>query len=325
MEKVLLNLTETAAEQAAVESVSFAGLAPGPRLLVLGAVHGNEVCGPRAIARAIDDCRQGRIQVRRGALTFVPVCNRKAHARGTREGDRNLNRNLFEKPQPADYEDRIGNLLCALLRRHDVLLDLHSFSGEGRPFVFFGPEDNTGELEPFARAAAEASFAAALGTSLAMHGWLESYQKLRAARQRMQLAPLPATEGHGTTEYIRFSGGYGVTLECGSHADPAAAELAHQAIVRALAHLRLTDAPRPESRLDTVIQLIDAVAVENPGDRLQGQWRTGDPIAAGQAFGQRHDGCPIAAPTDGFLVFPNPNAQLGQSLCYFGVRSERKL
>jgi len=31
------------------QSVSFAGLAPGARLIVLGAVHGNETCGTQAI------------------------------------------------------------------------------------------------------------------------------------------------------------------------------------------------------------------------------------------------------------------------------------
>ena len=31
----------------------FHGLRPGPRLIVLGAVHGNEVAGPLAIGRAL--------------------------------------------------------------------------------------------------------------------------------------------------------------------------------------------------------------------------------------------------------------------------------
>src|SRR6201995_1390653 len=49
-----------------IESVSFAGLQPGPRLIVTGAVHGNEICGPQAIGRAIADCRAGKIAIRRG-------------------------------------------------------------------------------------------------------------------------------------------------------------------------------------------------------------------------------------------------------------------
>ena len=33
-----------------IEAGEFLGLHPGPRLLVTGAVHGNEICGPQAIA-----------------------------------------------------------------------------------------------------------------------------------------------------------------------------------------------------------------------------------------------------------------------------------
>jgi hypothetical protein len=164
----------------------------------------------------------------------VPVANPKAYRQNTREGDRNLNRDLREKPLPADNEDRIGNRLCALLRQHDVLLDIHSFKGEGEPFVFFGPENNTGELEAFRHATEEAAFAACLGTHILIHGWLDIYARLIAARERLSLPPLSVTEGFGTTEYMRFAGGYGVTLECGRHDDPHSADVGHAAIRNAL-------------------------------------------------------------------------------------------
>ena len=53
----------------------FAGLQPGPRLLVTGAVHGNEIHGTKAmteIARQID---AGELTLLRGTLTFVPIVN----------------------------------------------------------------------------------------------------------------------------------------------------------------------------------------------------------------------------------------------------------
>jgi hypothetical protein len=49
----------------------------------------------------------------------VPVANLKAYRRRSREGNRNLNRDLRERVVPQDYEDRIGNRICALLREHD--------------------------------------------------------------------------------------------------------------------------------------------------------------------------------------------------------------
>jgi predicted deacylase len=58
-----------------------------------------------------------------GSVTFVPITNPLAYAKGVRNGDRNLNRNLFPNDDPQDFEDRIANWLCPLLGQHDVLLD----------------------------------------------------------------------------------------------------------------------------------------------------------------------------------------------------------
>lgn len=314
-----------APDLAPLESIAFHGLKAGPKLIVLGAVHGNESCGPKAIARAVEDCRAGRLTILRGEVTFVPVANPKAYRQDTREGDRNLNRDLREKPQPTDNEDRIGNRLCALLRRHEVLLDIHSFKGEGEPFVFFGPEDNTGDLEAFRHATAEASFAACLGVGTLIHGWLDIYVRLIAARERLDLPRLAVTEGFGTTEYMRFAGGYGVTLECGRHDDPAAADVGHAAIRNALVHLGMVDAaPLPPPRRE-VIHMDDLVICEREGDRLEGAWKTGDRVAAGQLIARRADGTPVTAARDGFAIFPNAAAKPGEGICYLGVESARRL
>ena len=154
----------------------FHGLRPGPRLIVLGAVHGNEVAGPMAIGRALAELDAGRWRIERGMVTFVPVTNPLAHALGQRTGDRNLNRNLRPTAVPQDFEDRIGNVLCPLLDAHDVLLDLHSFNGPGEAFTLFGPEDNQGDLEPFAHAADEARLARHLGPRRIVEGWLRTYE-----------------------------------------------------------------------------------------------------------------------------------------------------
>ncbi|MBK9081161.1 MAG: succinylglutamate desuccinylase/aspartoacylase family protein [Rhizobiales bacterium] len=308
-----------------LEIIRFAALEPGPKLLVLGAVHGDETCGPKAIDRAIADIRAGRVDLVRGEVTFLPIANRKAYRQRTRAGDRNLNRDLRDKPVPLDHEDRVGNRLCALLRAHDALLDIHSFRGEGEPFVFCGPQNNTDALEPFRHAAAEGDFAARLGVAVVMHGWLDVYRRLIDCRARLGLPPLLPTEGHGTTEYMRFAGGYGVTLECGRHADPASVEIGYAAIRRALAHLALIDAPKPDVSARLVIRVCDIVICEAQGDRLEGVWKTGDPVAAGAVLARRADGTQVRAPSDGYVVFPDAAAQPGQSICYFGVASERRL
>src|SRR5262245_64452979 len=161
-------------------------LTPGPRLIVLGAVHGNETCGTRAIERVLREHDAGAWRLSRGSVTFVPVANPLAYQRGQRMGERNLNRNLRPNGEPLDNEDRIANVLCPLLAEHDVLLDLHSFHSPGEPFAMIGPPDNNGTLEPFAHARAETALALRLGPRRIVEGWLETYAA--GVKHRLQRA-----------------------------------------------------------------------------------------------------------------------------------------
>jgi predicted deacylase len=72
------------------------------------------------------------------------VTNPLAYANQRRTGDRNLNRKLAPTDAPREFEDHVANWLCPLLAEHEILLDLHSFTAPGVPFVFMGPRDNAG-------------------------------------------------------------------------------------------------------------------------------------------------------------------------------------
>ena len=219
----------------------FVGLAQGPKLIVTGAVHGNETAGTKGIGRVIGEIERGAIDIVRGSVTFVPVCNPLAYAKGQRMGERNLNRRLQPTATPQDNEDCIANALCPLLAEHEVLLDLHSFRSPGRAFVMRGPADNRGELEPFAHAAAEAELARHVGPNRIVEGWMSAYAAGVARRRAQGLTPGAVHEdpsyGVGTTEYMRSQGGYGITLECGQHDDPQGPEVAYTAIRQTLALL----------------------------------------------------------------------------------------
>ena len=85
-----------------------------------------------------------------------------------------------------------------------------------------------------------------LGPRRIVEGWLDTYAagvKRRLERtapsDRANLLSTDPRYGVGTTEYMRTQGGYAITLECGQHDDPAAPEVAYQAICRTLAHLVL--------------------------------------------------------------------------------------
>ena len=290
---------------------TWAALAPGPSLVVLGAVHGNEVCGAHAIVRAIDDLTHGRLRLLRGRLTLVPVANPLAFAQATREGQRNLNRRFLPQPDPQDYEDRITHQLAPLLAQHEVLLDLHSFHTPGDPFAMVGPRNNSGAREPFARAAEEMALARALGAQQVVEGWLEVYDRAAGLR-----GELPDDEGIGTNEYMRSQGGYAVTIECGQHEDPEAIDVATRAIHGALAHLELAHVPAPPRFAGPAARLKDVVLRESPADRLAQDWHSFDAVQAGDVIAHRADGTPVAAPYDGCVLFPHPEADVGQELFY---------
>jgi len=306
----------------------FAALEPGPRLIVTGAVHGNETAGTRGIERNVREIERGEIDIVRGTVTFVPVCNPLAYRHQRRIGERNLNRRLLPTAEPREYEDRIANVLCPLLAEHEVLLDLHSFRSPGQPFVLRGPADNTGALEPFAHAAAEARLAAHVGVSRVVDGWLDAYARGVAERKARGLTPGAVNEdpayGIGTTEYMRSVGGYAVTLECGQHDDPAAPGVAYHAIRQALALLGLADVPlAPPAGPFECLTLARVIDRHAEADRFVKAWTSFDPLAEGELIALRADGTEVRAPEAGYIVFPDHGALPGHEWFYLGQPSSR--
>lgn len=308
------------------QSVSFRGMASGPRLIVLGAVHGNETCGTRAIRRVIGEIESGQLAIVAGSVSFVPITNPLAYVRQQRMGDRNLNRNLVPTDNPVEFEDRIANWLCPLLAQHDVLLDLHSFHTAGQPFVMLGPQDNRGTLEPFSRSAEEAALAVRLGVHRFVDGWLDTYATGVARRLAAGVSAREAdvSYGVGTTEYMRAQGGIALTLECGQHDDPAAPDVAYRAILNTLAHLQLSPASQPETVTETeALRLYEVIDRTHADDQFAHAWSSFDPVSQGELIGSRHNGAPVVADSAGYIVFPNPKALVGQEWFYLAKPSSR--
>ena len=304
----------TPTNQLQFKSVEYGGQNPGTRLIVTGAVHGNETCGTKAIQRVMRELDDGQLVIRSGGVTFVPVANPLAYAKGERFGERNLNRNLFPNEHTQDFEDRVANWLCPLLARHDVLLDLHSFNAQSQPFVMVGPRNNSGALQPFKHAEKERALARRLGVSRFVDGWLATYgqgvQRRMSGSEASQLQTV-LRYGYGTTEYMRTTGGYALTLECGQHFDPAAPDVAYRAIMNTLAFLKVIDAPEPEPIALDQMEALSMVAVHDKlaaGDKFSRVWSSFDALAKGDLIGTRADGTPVSAEFDGKILFPDVNA-----------------
>jgi uncharacterized protein len=312
----------------------FAALTPGPKLIVTGAVHGNETCGTQAIERVLGELGRGDWEVTRGTLTLVPRCNPLAYANQRRTGERNLNRRLVPSATPQDYEDRIANVLCPWLAAHDALLDLHSFRSPGRPFVLRGPADNSGTLEPFAREREERALAAHLGVNRVVEGWMPAYAGGVARRRQRALdagTPMDAVRddpsyGVGTTEYMRSQGGYTVTLECGQHEDPQAPEVAYHAIKQTVALLGLAELPlAPPAAPFECLRLASVTDRLHADDHFVRPWTSFDALAAGDLIGVRHDGSELRAQEAGYIVFPDVGALPGNEWFYLAKQSQRPI
>ena len=314
------------------KSVQFNSPQAGKRLLVLGAVHGNETAGTQGIWRVLSELDAGALSVVRGSVTFVPITNPLAYERQQRNGDRNLNRNLSPTDAPLEFEDHIANWLCPLMAQHDVLLDLHSFQAIGKPFVMVGPENNTGPLEPFSQAKEEEALALRLGIDRFVDGWLSTYargvasrrERLGATMTRQQLLDADPRYGVGTTEYMRSTGGYALTLECGQHDDPAGPDVAYRAILNTLAHLGLIDQadPQPAAAIEAlrIYEVIDKTHIDDAFCRA---WSSFDPLKAGDLIGTRHGGGAVYAQDDGYIMFPNAKAGVGQEWFYLSKFNPR--
>lgn len=288
-----------------VKIVTYRPLEPGPTLTVLGAVHGNERCGAEAIARLVADIDTGVVTLKRGILQLVPVTNPKAYQEGVRFVDRNLNRYLYPKEERQHYEDHLDPIVCEVLDRTGVLLDLHSYTSQGGPFIFLDPHN-----------AKELAYATALGVSDFAYGWQEAFG-----------SGDDSLESQGTTEYARTKGALAVTLECGHHHNADAADIGYRAILLAMAHLDMLDAEclstlRPAGETLAARQRcvrMKSVYRREAGAVFARPWRHFDPVARAEAMARLASGEILAAPEDGFIVLPKDSAATGEEWFFFGT------
>jgi predicted deacylase len=107
--------------------------ARGPRLLVTGAVHGDEVTASAAIWHAAEQLADW---ITTGSVTLIPCVNVLAARASQRQvplENIDLNRRFPGRPDGL-LADRIAHALTRLLETHDALIDVHT-AGWSVPFV----------------------------------------------------------------------------------------------------------------------------------------------------------------------------------------------
>jgi uncharacterized protein len=109
----------------------FKGEKPGPKVVILGGVHGNEVCGVEAIRKIAPN-----FKITSGELRLI-IANPKAVEQNVRYTEENLNRCFKKNKKPTGtYEEKLAKEIMKHLDWADISLDLHaSNSKESRPFI----------------------------------------------------------------------------------------------------------------------------------------------------------------------------------------------
>src|SRR5262245_44661323 len=118
--------------------VSIDSNAAGPRVVMFGGVHGDEVSGVHAIEKLFYDLYGGKRRLLRGSLTLARG-NEAALTAERRYMKHNLNRMFKDEYGPeidrTSYEYARAQELKPLLENCDYFLDMHSAPTAQAPFV----------------------------------------------------------------------------------------------------------------------------------------------------------------------------------------------
>lgn len=275
------------------------GQARGPRVVIMGGVHGDEPCGYLAVRELLRLIAAGAITIRAGTLVLA-IGNEAALVTKTRAVGANLNR-LFREPSvelsPCYERDR-AEVLKEILRPAAYLLDLHAVSREAPPYIMC--ED------------AIVPFASTLGCPTIVVGWNSLGDDSIAG---------------DTENYVNKHGGVGITVENGQRTWEGGAAYAFGLAQRFLRKLAIIDEARA-AFADTdscaepsVYHLFQVQNLEDPSFRYARPWKSFDFVAAGTVIGSdlRRD---IVADEDCYIIMPAEPTErtLGEDLYVLGRR-----
>lgn len=282
-----------------ISHYTFPGLTEGKTLIVLGAIHGDEVCGPTAIRRIMHEIDDGSIVLKSGALRCVPVSNPRAYEGGVRFAEDNLNRIFKKTAEATTYEAVLANELCELVDQADVLLDIHSSHAPAPTNLFVDYPTTENE-----------ALAAALGAEYTIYDWPKVYRE-----SSVEL------DSWTTDRYAYEAGKTGILIEAGQHSDPRAETVAYEAILRTLVHVDMIEAHAELTPVQkaTSVYMTDVFVKEHAGDAFTKSWSHLERLPKGTVVATRNSGEVIKMQEDGVIIFPKTYAEVGGEWFYLGV------
>lgn len=291
------SLTTTRFEQ---DIYCFDARQPGKHLLILGGIHGNEICGPLALQSLINEISSSALEICRGKLTIVPVCNPRAYQEGKRFIEKDLNR-FFRRlnSRPDTYEENLALELIPLVETCDYVLDIHSLTIASEPFVIQDYLDKN-----------SLAFGAALGFSTMITGWPEA-QKLHQDNPIYDVCACAKTYRKAST-----------VVECGQDLDQQAQIHARGSAIAAIRFLDLIPGNPVSPNKITQVFHIDKVIFHSPGSCFPKDWCNLELVRRGEIIATFADGRTITSEKDCHIIMPNPAPISGKEWFYLASATD---
>lgn len=275
-----------------LEVIKFDSFKTGKNLLVLGAVHGDEICGPKTIYSIIDKIKSGEILIESGSVTFIPICNPEAYKNNKRFIDINLNR-LFKKiNKPEKYEEIISQKIIKYIDDCDYLLDIHSMPTDGPRFTFM--DKNTKKIK---------DFTLIQNFEHIMVGWNEIF----------------GGKDNSSCGYGLSKNKVCVTIECGNHNNPICIDIANTSITNSLSFLKITNTPLILDKTKQKYIKMKKIFYKNKEGNLTKKWQHLDSVKKDEIIAKFNDGTNITTEKNCLIILPhNDNVKIGSEWFYLG-------
>ncbi len=262
----------------------FESATPGPHLLVIGGVHGNELTGILVVEALRDAFTSGARTLASGTLTLA-LGNPRAIERGTRGStdaadlNRLFSQTRFAAQPDGTYEDARARELASLLASATVLVDIHSTNKPSEPFLA----------------------CKATPVHERVYRWFDATKVVTDPRY-----VLAGGEPGTTDEYAELFGVVGICYESGQAADTTRSNVVLDGIVHLMQDSGLlSGTPTLPDQTKELFELSEALVLTTDGfafaDGL-GQ-RSFEEVRAGQTIGLVGER-PTVASEDGVIVFP---------------------
>lgn len=278
-----------------LKKYTFKSEQTGPSVLFLGAIHGNEPAGPKAIYMVLEKFASKALTPLKGSVSFIPVCNPQAFDNNVRQIDENLNRIIKKYDTPKTYEQQIANELVEHIKEADIIIDLHStLCPLGEPFIF---SDYPNEMAD--------KISSALNIKYIIKGWPEIYADNSSIQD---LSTGACAQNFGKTC---------LTIECGHHYSENTIQTAYYSILSTLLCLNMLQG-YPSAPIKQEYIYMESIFIKAKEGKLSKDYNHLDKVKAGEILATYDDGTTIICPKDAYILLPKSTAPINSEWFYLG-------